>query len=264
MHISKVEQTGIVWAKIKFCTREHCSPLGSLLKFIAMISGIIAGVGALASLGSGIAGAIGASRRAKEAQKLLDRQSADNKRWYNIKMSQDYTQRAGAQNILRKQREMLNEQYQSSAARNIVSGGTDEQLALQQQAANKSMADTTADIAAAAEAHKDAAEQQYRATEDRINQQKVAVKNGQAAAVSQAAGQAVQAGINLVGAGVSMTQGAKAPYTPQANPGTPLEAPAPTINTGENQFAQNAAANAAKLMSPEELLNQRNINKAKV
>ena len=120
---------------------------------------------------------------------MIQNQRDENQRWYDQKMAEDYTQRSDVQNVLRKQRELLDEQYQRARATNVVAGGTDESLALQQQAANKTMGDTMADIAAGASAYKDSIEQLYRAKDDAINQQLIGVQQAKAQSIANAAGQ---------------------------------------------------------------------------
>lgn len=166
-------------------------------------SAIQAGVGGVAALGSAIYGAITSSKANKEARKLIQQQRDDNKAWYNIKMAQDYTQRADVQAAIKKQREFLNEQYDRARRTNVVAGGTDEALALQQQAANNSLSQTMTDVAANAANYKDNVENQYRAQDATLNQQQVQTYQQQAAQASQAASQAVNAGINVMGQGLS-------------------------------------------------------------
>lgn len=146
-------------------------------------------IGAAAQVGSSIYGAVKSSQANKKAQQMIQNQRDENQRWYDQKMAEDYTQRSDVQNVLRKQRELLDEQYQRARATNVVAGGTDESLALQQQAANKTMGDTMADIAAGASAYKDSIEQQYRAKDDAINQQLIGVQQAKAQSIANAAGQ---------------------------------------------------------------------------
>lgn len=164
-----------------------------------LISSILGGVGAL---GSAIYGAVKSSQANKRARQLIQDQRDENRRWYNTKMNQDYTMRTDVQNAINKQRELLDEQYKRAKATNVVGGGSDESLALQKEAANKSLADTTADIAAAGANYKDQVEQQYRANDAALNQQQAQSYQQQAAQTAQAASQAVNAGINLVGQGL--------------------------------------------------------------
>lgn len=167
---------------------------------MSIVSSIIGGVGAL---GSAIYGAITSSRANNRARKLIQQQRDDNKEWYNIKMSQDYTRRADVQAAIKRQREMLDEQYRRAKATNAVAGGTDESLALQKKAANESLAQTMTDVAAQSAAYKDNIERQYRAQDAALNQQQAQSHQQQAAQAAQAASQAVNAGIGLVGQGIA-------------------------------------------------------------
>ena len=159
-------------------------------------------LGAAAQVGSSIYGAIKSSQANKRATEMIQNQRDENKRWYDQKMAEDYMQRSDVQNVLRKQRELLNEQYQRARATNIVAGGTDESLALQQQAANEAMGNTMADIAANAANYKDSVENQYRAQDAALNQQQVAAEQAKAQAIAQAAGQVGSAVSGLMTGGV--------------------------------------------------------------
>ena len=158
-------------------------------------------IGAAAQVGSSIYGAVKSSQAAKKAQDRLSGMINDNRKWYEEKMAEDYTKRADVQNILRKQRDLLSEQYQRARATNVVAGGTDESLALQQQAANEAMGETMADIAAQSTEYKQGIENQYRTQDAALQQQMVGVEQNKAQAIANAAGQ--------IGSAVSgLTQGA--------------------------------------------------------
>ena len=168
-----------------------------------MVGSIIStGLGGLLQVGATAYGLAKTSELNKQAQQELSNRRSENKAWYDQKMNEDYMMRSDVQNVLRKQRELLNEQYQRARATNIVAGGTDEALALQQQAANKTMGDTMADIAANASAHKDNIEAQYRQQEANLSQQQQQMYANQAAQASQAASQAASAGGSLLSSGL--------------------------------------------------------------
>lgn len=155
--------------------------------------------GGLAALGSAIYGGITSAKANNKARDLIAQQRNDNKAWYDLRMSQDYTLRTDVQAAIKRQRELLDEQYRRARATNVVAGGTDEALALQQQAANKSLSDTMTDVAAQAAAYKNNVEQQYRAQDAALNQQQVQNYQQQAAQAAQAASQGVNAGLGLMG-----------------------------------------------------------------
>lgn len=166
---------------------------------MAIASSIIGGVTAL---GSAIYGAAASAKANNKARRLIQQQRDDNREWYNIKNAQDYTQRSDVQAAVKRQRDLLNEQYNKARATNAVAGGTDESLALQKKAANQSLAQTMTDVASGAAAYKDGIEQQYRAQDAALNQQQAQSYQQQAQATAQAASQAVNAGIGLVGQGI--------------------------------------------------------------
>lgn len=156
------------------------------VKNIYMVGAII---GAAAQTASAIGGAIASSVANKKAREMIGTLRQEKQKWYDQQMAQDYTQRLDVQNILRKQRELLQEQYQRSRATNLVAGGTDESLALQQASANNTMGDTMADIASQASSYKEGVEQQHRADMDAIAQQEIALQQQKAQNIASAAGQ---------------------------------------------------------------------------
>ena len=153
-------------------------------------------------VGSAIYGQVKSNQLNRKAQEALDARREDNKRWYEQKMNEDYMMRSDVQNVLRKQRELLDEQYKRARATNLVAGGTDESLALQQQAANSTMGNTMADIAANASSYKDNVENQYRAQENALSQQQQQIYANQANQVAQAAAQGVASGANMLQSGL--------------------------------------------------------------
>jgi hypothetical protein len=165
-----------------------------------------AAIGTAAQVGASIYGAIKSSQANKKAMDILKAQKDENKKWYEERMGEDYLQRADVQNVLRKQRELLGEQYKRARATNVVAGGTDESLAMQQQAANEIMGDTMGNIAAQAESYKEGVENQYRSTDAALAQQEMGIHQAQAQTIANAAGQVGKAVSGLVsGAGMDAT-----------------------------------------------------------
>lgn len=168
-----------------------------------MVGSIISSaLGGAMQVGSAIYGQVKSNQLNRKAQEEQDARRAENKRWYEQKMNEDYMMRSDVQNVLRKQRELLDEQYKRARATNLVAGGTDESLALQQQAANQTMGNTMADIAANASSYKDNVENQYRAQENANSQQQQQIYTNQANQVAQAASQGVASGANLLQSGL--------------------------------------------------------------
>lgn len=152
-----------------------------------MVGSIISGV---AQLGSTIYGAAASASNNKKARQLLDQQKADNKAWYEKRMSEDYISRSDTQDIINKQRELMGEQLKRAKAAQVVTGGSDESLAMQQAQANKSLADTMSGIAANASNYKDSIEQQYMQRNDDFTAQQMQSYLNQANAAAQAGSQA--------------------------------------------------------------------------
>lgn len=183
-------------------------------------------IGAVGSLASSIIGAVGSANANRRANNLISTQQANNRAWYDMKRNEDHLTRSENQAVLNKTRELLNEQYKKSRATNIVAGGTDESLALQQQAANETLANTMTNIAGQASAYKDAAEQQYRQTDAALTNQQIAVQQQQSQNIAKAAGQGVQAGLNLMASGIKSDNGLK----PSSIPGAVADANIASIN----------------------------------
>lgn len=162
-------------------------------------------IGTALQVGKSIYGAIKSSQANKRAEQLIKTQRDENRKWYEQKMAEDYTQRADVQNVLRKQKELFYDQYKRSRATNLVAGGTDESLALQQAQANEAMGETMADVAAQSTTYKEGIENQYRAQDAALNQQMVAIEQKRADEIAKAAGQAGQAVGGLVSGGVQKT-----------------------------------------------------------
>lgn len=158
-------------------------------------------IGGLAQIGSTIYGAAKSAQMNNKARRLLQSERQDTRQWYDQKLDEDYMSRTDVQAALTNQKEILEDQYRQARATQAVAGGTDEAVALQKEAANKSLAETTRGIAAQAADYKNdlaerqlAAEQQYGAAE------RESLMN-QGNAIAQAAS---QAGNALSGAGASM------------------------------------------------------------
>ena len=203
-------------------------------------------IGGALQVGSAIYGAIKSSQANKKAMQLLQNQRDENKKWYEQRMAEDYTQRADVQNVLRKQKDMLAEQYQRARATNAVAGGSDEALILQQREANETLGDTTANIAAQSEAYKEGIENQYRQREAELAQQEIEHYKNKAQAISAAAGQVGSAVSGLVN-GISGAVGTKAGGTADAQtgsaaPATKASEPLGGTTTFDSYAAQDAAA----------------------
>lgn len=236
------------------------------IKFVNMLISSI--IGTAGALGSAIYGAVKSSKANNQARKLIDNQRKDNRRWYETKMNQDYTARADVQRAITKQRELLDEQMKRASATSRVAGASDEATALAKDSANRSLAEATADIAAAGANYKDNVEQQYRAQDAALNQQQAQSYQNQAAQTAAAASQGVNAGLGLVGAGISATSnpsskalGAQKSATLNAQMQNLATDAASLPTMADVASAQQKIETPAAILSEEELAARRQIQK---
>ena len=161
-----------------------------------MIGSLIGGgIGVLGS----VVGAIGSARKMKQANSLLDAQQAKNQTWYDKEYNTDYTQRADAQAILNKTREMANENRKRARGMAVVAGATDEAVAMENEASNNMVADTMGNINQSADAYKQSVQGQFRATQQQLDQQQYNNKIAEAQNISNAASGVSKAGAGIVG-----------------------------------------------------------------
>ncbi|MFA6592005.1 MAG: hypothetical protein WCS67_01530 [Bacteroidales bacterium] len=150
---------------------------------------ILTALTAAAALASAIYGTVKSEQQNRKANRLLNTQVRDNKRWYSGKLAENYIDRSDVQSALGKQRELLSEQYKNARATNTVAGGTEQSLVAQKEAANRSVGDTIANVAANASSYKDDAERLYLNRDAQLKGQQIAEKKAQAAETAKAASQ---------------------------------------------------------------------------
>lgn len=161
-----------------------------------MIGSIIGG--GLKVAGS-IFGGISASKAMKRAKSNINNQLKDNQNWYDRRYNEDATQRADAQRVLTMTEESIKNRNKAAAGAQAVMGGTDESVAAAKEANNKALADTTSQIAAAADQRKDQIEQQYMSRKDSLNQQLNDLEMKKAQNTSQAIQGVAGAGADIAG-----------------------------------------------------------------
>lgn len=153
------------------------------------------GIGILSS----VAGAIGSARKMKQAGNMLTAQQAQNQTWYDKEYNTDYTQRADAQAILNKTREMANENRKRARGMAVVAGATDESVAMENEASNDMVANTMGNINQSADAYKQSVQGQFRATQQQLDQQQYNNKIAEAQNIANAASGVSKAGAEIVG-----------------------------------------------------------------
>lgn len=159
----------------------------------------LATIGAITSLLSAAGGGVMSLIKNAEGRDIRKAQRKSEDEWYNIKRSQGYTQRADVQARVNEARNLLMEQNKRTSALNTVAGGSEEAVAAQKEAANKAVAQAESDMAAQSAAYNDNLENQHRARVAALEDQQAQSLQQEGAQIAQAAGQAVNAGVKLVG-----------------------------------------------------------------
>ena len=164
---------------------------------------LTAAIGLAGAVGGTVLGTQLSASENEEAKKEFRGLRSRVKKWYERRRAEDYTLRPDAQALIRRQRELLDEKYKQARATNVVAGGTDEALALQKEAANKSLSDTMTGIAANAAEEKNKVESKYLEMDNYLTQQEINRRQQRAKAAAEAGGQLANAGMNLFGNSLS-------------------------------------------------------------
>ena len=141
-----------------------------------------AGLGAVGA----VFGGIKASQAMKQLSRNINKQMQQNQDWYDRRYNEDATQRADAQRIVAKTEESIKQRNKAATGRAAVMGATDESVAAEKEANSQALADATGQIAANADARKDAIEQQYQARKNELESQKMQLQQQKAQSISQA------------------------------------------------------------------------------
>ena len=143
-------------------------------------------IGAALGAAGSIFGGISASKAMKRVNANVERQMRENQDWYDRRYNEDATQRADAQRILTMTEDRIKRRNKAADGRAAVMGGTDESVAAEKAANAQTMADATSQIAANADARKDAIENQFMSRKEDLNNQLNQMEQGKAHAISQA------------------------------------------------------------------------------
>lgn len=128
-------------------------------------------IGAGLKIGGAVYGGIKASQAMKKMQRQIQQQKQENTNWYNRRYNEDATQRADAVRALQKVEDSIKNRNRAAAGTQAVMGGTEESVAAAKAANNEALSQTASNIAAQADARKDAIEQQYRQEDSRLQGQ---------------------------------------------------------------------------------------------
>ncbi len=159
-------------------------------------------IGAALGAAGSIFGGISASKAMKRVNANVERQMRENQDWYDRRYNEDATQRADAQRILTMTEDSIKRRNRAAAGTAAVMGGTDESVAAEKAANAQTMADATSQIAANADARKDAIENQYMSRKEDLNNQLNEIEKGKAQAISQAVNGVTGAAGNMTFGGI--------------------------------------------------------------
>ena len=98
----------------------------------------------------------------KRQQQALDEADAELKLWRDGELYSNILDRADSLSMVRRQREIMDEQNRKNQLSNIKGGASDETKIAQATAANKGLADTISQIAGYGQQRKDQVESSYR------------------------------------------------------------------------------------------------------
>ena len=155
---------------------------------------------ALGSIGSAIYGAAKSSKYNRAAQSDLTGGHLDTQRILNSELRSDYTSRTDFQNILNRQRELLDEYTKRERGVNAVVGANDGAVLAQKKANAASVANTMSNVAGRAAAYKEGVQNKILADNANYTQQMAGLKMKQAQTVANAAGQVSKAMAGLAAA----------------------------------------------------------------
>ena len=141
-----------------------------------------------ASLASSIWGGIQSSKAQKRAEQRLANEKAANDAWYNRRYNEHTIDTAAGQNMIRMAKDYARETWKKAAGAAAVGGGTDAEVAEAKAAGNKMVGDAIAQIEANDVARKDNVDAAYRARQNQLTQQQMALDQQQASNISQVAG----------------------------------------------------------------------------
>ena len=175
-----------------------------------------------ASLASSIWGGIQSSKAQKRAEQRLANEKAANDAWYNRRYNEHTIDTAAGQNMIRMAKDYARETWKKAAGAAAVGGGTDAEVAEAKAAGNKMVGDAIAQIEANDVARKDNVDAAYRARQNQLTQQQMALDQQQASNISQVAGGVSDAllsgAMHLEGGKLTGTAGTGSPGGGGVNP----------------------------------------------
>lgn len=167
-------------------------PIGSIKKEMPIPLAVPLALGAASAISS-IWGGSESAKAAEEQRRMIEQQRNALEAERLRKTNENYIDTAAGQNLIRKAKEVADENWRKAAGAAAVGGSTDAAAQMAKDAGNKMVGDTIADIAAQDTARKDNIDTSYRADISRLDGQLANIQGARAGAIAQAAGGAANA-----------------------------------------------------------------------
>lgn len=176
-------------------------------------------IAAAASAALGVAGSIfGAAKARREERKraeALRRKEAKEKAWYDKNYNTDYLDTKAGQNLLRRAQEVQDNYIRKADGAAAIGGGTAASSAMAKEAANRTMGNTVANIAAQDTARKQQIEDLHSQNQMSIEEQKANLAHESAIntinAASNMSNAMFSAAVSLAGSGKSKSAASTTP-----------------------------------------------------
>lgn len=139
------------------------------------------------------------AKSARKQARMIAGEKTKNQAWFDRRYNEDSTQRADAQAAITKMRETMKERTAAAAGTAAVMGGTEESMAIEKEAQNKSLAETMSAIAINGEARKDSIEAQYQSRDSQLFDAQLGNEQHKANNIAGAVGGAASAGGGIAG-----------------------------------------------------------------
>ncbi len=199
------------------------------------------------SVASSLFGANKAKKAARKAQKENTYRSNAEKAWYDKEYNTDYLDTKAGQNLMRRAQEVQNEYIRKADGAAAVGGGTAASVAMAKEAANKTIGDTVANIAAQDTSRKQHVADTHLQNTQQLSRERQKIEQQKAQATSEAAqnmsNALMSAGVNQLG---SQLEGTKALN------GSKLDNQTPTL---DNRNVTDIAVGKSYKTNPSGLLN---------
>lgn len=165
------------------------------------------------SVGSSLFGANEAKKAARKAQKENTYRSNAEKAWYDKEYNTDYLDTKAGQNLMRRAQEVQNEYIRKADGAAAVGGGTAASVAMAKEAANKTIGDTVANIAAQDTSRKQHVADTHLQNTQQLSRERQQIEQQKAQATSDAAqnmsNALMSAGVNHLGSELEGAKGVK-------------------------------------------------------